>query len=119
MRQQGFTVLVELSATLTADAVHHQMVVEVAGVHVGGDHHLIVGKRSLCQFQTDGVSLLGCEVVIFGEGLDEVVELPAVRFSEPLLGGHHLQVGRLRYAVAPGDQTCAVQYRLLRLHYIG
>ncbi len=58
--------------------------------------------------------------IIFANSFShEVVELPAVRFSEPLLGGHHLQVGRLGYAVAPSDQPRAVQNRLLRLHHIG
>jgi hypothetical protein len=38
---------VELLAIHTADAVDHQMVVDVVGVHMGGDHHLEAGELPL------------------------------------------------------------------------
>ena len=118
MCQQGITVLVELSSVLAADAVYHKVVVEVVGINVGGDHHLITGERSPGQFQTNCVDLLGREIISLGEGLHEVVELPAVRFLKPLFGGHHLQVRRLGHAVASGNQARPIQHRLLPLRHI-
>ena len=73
-----------------ADAVHHQMVVQVVGVNVCSDHHLEVRKLPLGKFQTDGVNLLRRDVIVCGEGLDEVVEQCSARFAESVLGHLHL-----------------------------
>ena len=71
--------LVEFPAVLERDAVHHQVIVQMAGVDVGGHQHLEVGKLTLGQLQADGVGLLGRQVIRFCEGLNEVIVLPPVR----------------------------------------
>lgn len=96
--------LVEFPAVLEADAVHDQVVVQVVGVYVGGHQHLEVGKLPLGQLQADGVNLLGCQVVLLTERLNEVVVLPPVRFPEPLLGELHFREGRLGGTVPAGHQ---------------
>ena len=53
-----YGVLVELAAILPAYAVDDQVVVEVAGVCVGGDHHLELWEQLLGQLQPYGVDLL-------------------------------------------------------------
>lgn len=52
-------ILVELPAVLEADAVHHQMVVEMLRIHVGSHQHLKVGELPPRQFQPNGMDLLG------------------------------------------------------------
>lgn len=83
-------VLVELAAILPAHAVDDEVVVEVVGVHMSGDYHLELWEQPLGQFQTDGVDLLWGDVLRWREGLDELVEHPAIGFPEPPLSGHHL-----------------------------
>ena len=76
----------------------------MAGVDVGGHQHLEIGELPLGQLQTDGVDLLGRQVIRFCEGLDEVVVLPPVRFPIPLLGELHFREGGLGGAVPAGHQ---------------
>ena len=100
--QQIVSTLVEFFPVYTADAVDHQMVVDVVGIYMSGDHHLEAGELPLGQLQPDGVCFLGRDRIVLSKGLDEVVELPAVRFSELLLGGEHFRVGRLWNTVVTG-----------------
>ena len=65
--QQIAVALVELVTILVADAVHHHVVVQVAGVDVGGDHHLEAWKLPLGEIQADGVDLLGCDIILCGD----------------------------------------------------
>ena len=51
MGQQIIRALVELFSGGAADAVDYQMVMEVVGIHMGGDHNLEAGKFSLGQLQ--------------------------------------------------------------------
>ena len=55
--------LVEFPAIPEADAVHHQVVVQMVGVYVGGHQHLEIWKLPLGQLQADGVGLLGRQVI--------------------------------------------------------
>ena len=55
--------LVELSSIPEADAVHHQVAVQMVGVDVGGHQHLETWKLPLGQLQADGVGLLGRQVI--------------------------------------------------------
>ena len=103
--EQIIRTLVELPARLTANAVYHQMVVEVVGVQVCRHHHLEVRELTLGQLQPDGVGLLRCEIICLSEGLHEVVELSAVGFLESLFCRHHLRVDGLRNAVVAGDKS--------------
>ena len=82
--------LVKLPAVLKADAVDDQVTVRMVGVDVGGHQHLEAGKFPPGQLQSNGVGLLGRQVICFREGLDEVVVLPAICFNEPLLGELYL-----------------------------
>ena len=107
--------LVELPAVSEADAVHHQMTMEMVRVDVGGHQYLEVGKLPLGQLQSDGVGLLGCQAVLLAEGLDEVVVLPSVRFPVPLLGEPHLRAGALGGAVPPGHQPLSFPQGLFLL----
>ena len=117
--QQIVIALVELVAVLVADTVHHHVVVQVAGVHVGGDHHLEVRELPLGKLQTDGVDLLGRDVALRREGLDEVVELRPSCFAEAFFGHLHLDEGGLWDAVAAGDQPrVAPAGFLLLLHVV-
>ena len=45
---------------------------QVVGVDVGSYQYLEVGELPLGQFQSDGVGLLGRQVIRLREGLDEV-----------------------------------------------
>ena len=51
--------LVEFAAILKADAVHHQVAVQVVGVNMGSHQYLEVWELTLNQFQRNGVGLLG------------------------------------------------------------
>ena len=73
--QQIVIALVELVAVFVANAVHHHVVMQMSGVHVGSDYHLEIWELPLGKFQTDGIDLLGRDVILRREGLDEVVEL--------------------------------------------
>ena len=95
----------ELVTVLERDAVHHQVVVQVIGVYVGGHQHLEVRELPLGQLQADGESFTGRQVILLTEGLDEVVVLPPVRFPIPLLGELHLGEGRLGGAVPTAHQS--------------
>ena len=107
--------LVEFLAVLERDAVHHQVIVQMAGVDVGGHQHLEIGELPLGQLQTDGVDLLGRQVVRLCEGLDEVVVLPPVRFPIPLLGEPHLGEGGLGGAVPAAHQSLPLPQRFFVL----
>ena len=107
--------LVEFAAILKADAVYHQVAVEMVGVDVGGHQHFKVWELPLDQFQRNGVGLLGRQVVRLCEGLDEVVVLPPVRFPVPLLGELHLGEDRLSDAVPSGHQPLSFPQRFFVL----
>ena len=51
--------LVEFAAILKADAVHHQVAVQVVGVNMGSHQHLEVWELTLNQFQRNGMRLQG------------------------------------------------------------
>lgn len=96
--------LVELMPVLEADAVYHQVAVQVVGVDVGGHQYLEVRELTLNQFQGNGVGLLGRQVIRFRKGLDEVIVLPPVRFPVLFLGEPHLGENRLDGAVPASHQ---------------
>ena len=107
--------LVELFSVPEADAVHDEMTVQMVCVDVSSDQHLEIGELPLGQFQSDGVGLLGRQVIRLCEGLDEVVVLPPVRFSKPLLGELHLGEDRLSDAVPSGHQPLSFPQRFFVL----
>ena len=91
--------LVEFPAVLEADAVDDQVAVQMVGVDMSGHQHLEVRELPLGQLQSNGVGLLGCQVVYLRKGLDKVIALPPVRFSESILGEPHLGESGLGGAV--------------------
>ena len=107
--------LVEFPAVPEADTVYHQVIVQVIGVDVGGHQYLEAGKLPPDQLQSNGVNLLGRQVICFREGLDEVVVLPPVRFPIPLLGEPHLGEGGLGGAVPASHQPLPLPQRLFVL----
>ena len=107
--------LVEFFAVLEADAVHHQVAVQMVGVDVGGHQHLEVRELPLGQLQSDGMGLLGRQVICLREGLNEVVVLPPVRFPIPLLGEPHLRAGTLGGAVPAGHKPLSFPQRFFVL----
>ena len=107
--------LMEFLPILEADAVDDQVAVQMAGVDVGGHQHLEIGKLPLGQFQTDGVCLLGRQVVCLRKGLDEVVVLPPVGFPIPLLGELHFREDGLGGAVPTGRQPPPLPQRFFLL----
>ena len=107
--------LVELFSVPEADAVHDEVTVQMVCVDVSSDQHLEIGELPLGQFQSDGVGLLGRQVIRLCEGLDEVVVLPPVRFSKPFFGELHLGEDRLGGAVPAGHQPLSLPQRLFLL----
>ena len=107
--------LVEFAAVLEADTVHHQVVVQVDGIHVGSHYYLEVRELPLGQLQAYSVELLGCQSVLLPEGLDEVVVLPSVRFSIPFLGEPHLGIDALCGAVPTRYQLLSLPQGLFLL----
>ena len=105
----------ELAAVPEADAVHDQVAVQKVGVDVGCYQRLEVRKLPLSQLQSDGAGFLGRQIVLLTEGLDEVVVLPPVRFSKPLLGELHLGEDRLSDAVPSGHQPLSFPQRFFVL----
>ena len=112
---QASGALVEFFPVQETDAVDDQMAMQVVGVDVGGYQYLEVGELPLGQFQSDGVGLLGRQVIRLCKGLDEVVVLPPVRFPIPLLGELHFRESRLGGAVPAGHQPLSLPQRLFLL----
>ena len=107
--------LMELVTIPEADAVYHQVVVQMVRVYMGGHQYLEVREFPLGQFQADGESFMGRQAVLLTEGLDKVVVLPPIRFPEPLLGELHFREGRLGGAVPAGHQLLPLPQRLFLL----
>ena len=107
--------LVEFFAVPEADAVDDHVTVQMVCVNVGGYQYLEVGELPLGQLQSNGVGLLGRQVIRLCKGLDEVVVLPPVRFSKPLLGELHLGEDRLSDAVPSGHQPLSFPQRFFVL----
>ena len=107
--------LMELVTIPEADAVYHQVVVQMVRVYMGGHQYLEVREFPLGQFQADGVGLLRCQGVLLTEGLDEVVVLPPVRFLKSLLGELHFREGRLGGTVPTAHQSLSFPQRLFLL----
>ena len=104
MRQQIVGTLMELVSVAEADTVDHEVVVQMTCVNVGGNHYLEVRELPLGKFQADGIDLLRRDIVIRGEGLDEMIEQTTARFVETVFGRLHLDERGLRNAVVSGDQ---------------
>lgn len=107
--------LVELFSVPETDAVDNQVTMQMVCVNVGGYQHLEVGELPLGQFQSDGVCLLGRQVICLCKGLDEVVVLPPVRFPKPFFGELHFGEDRLGDTVPSGHQPLSFPQRFFVL----
>ena len=94
------------------------MVVDVVGVHMGGDHHFEAGELPLGQLQSNGVGFCWRDGVVLCERLDEVVELPPIGFAELLLCGEHFGVSGLWNAVVTYHQLGVAPERFLFLRHV-
>lgn len=96
--------LVELLTILKAHTVHHQVIVEMLCVHMGGYQHLEVRELPPGQFQPHGMNLLWGQVILLIKGLHEVVVLTAFCFMEVFFCELHLGADALSGAVPSGDK---------------
>lgn len=94
-------VLVQLFAVLAAHAVDHQMVMKMVCVQVCCHDYLKIWELLLRELHADGVDLLWRQPVLRREGLDEVIELSAIRFSKLLFGCHHSRYDALATQLCP------------------
>lgn len=100
---EGFHIAVVFLPRVCADGIDDEVGVDMLPVGVGGHHHL-EALELLCQFQGNLMGCLGCQLLLRMEGLDELIELPALRFFMEPLGIQELPEGSLRHAVHSGDQ---------------
>ena len=63
MRLQVRSTLMELMTIPEADAVYHQVVVQMVRVHMSCHQYLEIWELPLGQLQADGVGLLGRQVI--------------------------------------------------------
>ena len=111
-------VLVQLFAVLAAHAVDHQMIMKMVCVQVCCHDYLKIWELLLRELHADGVDLLWRQPVLRREGLDEVIELSAIRFSELLFGCHHFQVRCPCHAVVSRHHPLVVQHGFAGLRHI-
>ena len=100
---ERFHVAVVFFACVRADGIDDEVGMDMLPVGVGGHHHL-EALELLCQFQGNLMGGLGRQVLLRVEGLDQLIELPSLRFFVEPLGVQELPEGRLRHTVHAGDQ---------------
>ena len=77
---QGVGILAELLAVYEADGVDHEMGMDMLGIAVGADLHLISRPCFFCKLSGNLMCLLGRDVLPRMEGLNVLIEVDAVRF---------------------------------------
>ena len=86
----------ELCAVLEGHRIYNKVAVNIVGVQVDGDQHLIpIAPHLSCCFLADYKGLLRRDLTLF-EALDAVVADDLSTQAEPPLDGVHLGVGVLR-----------------------
>lgn len=80
---------------------------KVPGVPVSGHQNLEDRPSFLGKLQSDGVGLLQCHRLLWGEGLDVLVEVHALRLAIGALGGQKFPAGIVPQAVNAGDKPLA------------
>lgn len=101
---EGFHVAVVLFSCVHADGIDDEVGVDMLPVGVGGHHHL-EALELLCQFQGNLMGCLGRQLLLRVERLDQLIELPSLRFFMEPLGIQELPEGSLRHTVHAGDQS--------------
>lgn len=100
---EGFHVAVVLFACVRADGIDDEVGMDMLPVGVSG-HHNLEASKLLRQFQGNLMGCLRCQILLRVEGLNELIELPSLRFFVEPLGVQELPEGRLRHTVHSGDQ---------------
>ena len=99
---QGGGCLAELHPRFKADGVDHKVGVYMLGIAVGGHLHLMPRPGFGSKLQTDGVRLLIGDVLIWGKGLNVLVEIDPVQLIVGGLGGEEFREGIDAVAVQSG-----------------
>ena len=99
---QGGGCLVELHPGFKADGIDHEVGMYVLGIAVGGHLHLMSRPCLCCEFQTDLMCLLMCDLLPWGKGLNVLVEIDAVQLVVGRLGCHKFREGIGAVAVQSG-----------------
>ena len=101
---QGVGILAELSSVNKADGVDHKVGMDMLGIAVGADLHLISWPRFFCKFSSDLVRLLRRDVLPGMEGLNILVEVDAVQFVVGSFRCKELRDGIASVTVDTADQ---------------
>lgn len=104
---QGVGILAELLAVHKADGVDHEMGMDVLGIAVGADLHLISRPCFLCKRSCNLMRLLGSDILPGMEGLNVLVEVDAVHF---VVGSFRCQ--KLRDGIVTATVDAANQFLL-------
>ena len=101
---QGVGILPELLPVHEAYGVDHEMGVDVLGIAVGADLHLISRPCFLCKRSCNPMRLLGRDVLPGMEGLNVLIEVDAVYLVVGSLGCQKFCDGIVAIAVDTADQ---------------
>ena len=104
---QGVVILAELLAVHKADGVDHEMGMDVLGITVRADLHLISRPCFLCKRSCNLMRLLGSDILPGMEGLNVLVEVDAVHF---VVGSFRCQ--KLRDGIVTATVDAANQFLL-------
>lgn len=99
--------LAELHPCFKADGVDHKVGVDMLGIAVGGHLHLMPRPGFGSKLQTDGVRLLIGDVLIWGKGLNVLVEIDPIQLVIGGLGGQKLSESIGAVAVQSGHISVA------------
>ena len=99
---EGVGVLAELPACLKADGIDDEVGVDMPGIAVGGNLHLMPRPGLRRKLQSDFVSLFIGDVLPWRKGLDILVKVDAVQLVVGGLGGEKFREGILSVAVEAG-----------------
>ncbi len=98
----------ELSAGTEGHRVHHDVIVEIVRVQMGGDYDFIISApHSAGSFQTDFVSLLRGDFP-GAKALKAVVRHIPTQLSVSAFGFRHIRIGPLGRAVDGGNKHLLV-----------
>ena len=102
---QGVGILAELLPVHEAERVDHKVGMDVLGIAVGADLHLISRPCFLRKLSGDLVRLLGRDVLSWMERLNVLVEVNAVHFLVGSFRCQKLRDGIATIAVDTADQS--------------
>ena len=100
---KGFHVAVILFSCIHTDGINDEVGMDMLPVGVGGNHNLEAGEL-FRQLQGNLMGGLGCQLLLRVERLDQLIELPSLRFFVEPFGVQELPEGSLRHTVYSGDQ---------------